>query len=302
MTPPFRAINAFYATARSGSMLLAAEDLGVTPSAVSQQIQILEAHVGTKLFNRTGRRVVLNEDGERYFDMIRDEVERILVATEQMRGTNSYTILNVRIAPTFATKWVLPRLPDFIAANPDIELRLDATNEPPDFGRENIDLEVRHGAGGWRGLYVESLIEERMEVLCAPDFAAPRSLEAADLQSYCLLHSVKNVVQWSHWFEQQGITPQTVARRLFFDRAHMSIDMACEGVGIALESHLTASKELAEGRLIHPLRHSVPMPQKSLWLVCPHSHLNRRKVRRFSDWLQSTLKDVSAERRDQKPF
>ncbi len=289
MTPPFRAINAFYATARSGSMLQAAEDLGVTPSAVSQQIQILEAHIGSRLFNRTGRRVVLNEAGERYFDMIRDEVERILGATQQMRGHNSYTMLNARIAPTFATKWVVPRLPAFIEANPDIELRLDATNEPPDFGRENIDLEVRHGAGGWRGLYVESLLEERMEVLCAPELAAPGSLEVSDLQSHCLLHSVKNVVQWSQWFDQQGVQLQKPMRRLLFDRAHNSIDMASSGVGIALESHLTAAREMDEGRLVRPLRSSVPMTQRSLWLVCPHSHLNRRKVQRFVEWLRATL-------------
>lgn len=292
MSPPFRAITAFHATARSGSMLQAAEILGVTPSAISQQIQVLEAHIGIRLFSRTGRKVVLTEAGERYFDMIRDEVERITVATEQMRGHSAVTVLNIRIAPTFATKWVLPRLGDFVNANPDIELRLDATNDPPDFGRETIDLEIRHGSGSWRGLYVECLLDERMEVLCAPQVAAEGSLEIADLPDYLLLHSVKNVVQWAQWFEAQGHRPHRKLQRLLFDRAHMSIDMAASGAGIALESHLTAAREIAEGRLIRPLRAAEPIWQQSLWLVCPHSHLNRRKVRRFVEWLRGTLEGL----------
>lgn len=294
MSPPFRAITAFHATARSGSMLQAAGILGVTPSAVSQQIQVLEAHIGIRLFNRTGRKVVLTEAGEQYFDMIRDEVERITDATERMRGHSSVTALNIRIAPTFASKWILPRLGEFVGANPDIELRLDATNDPTDFGRENIDLEIRHGAGTWRGFYVECLLDERMEVLCSPQVAAQGSLDIADLQDYLLLHSVKNVVQWAKWFEAQGHVPQRKLQRLLFDRAHMSIDMAAGGVGIALESHLTASLEIAEGRLIRPLRDALPVWQQSLWLVCPHSHLNRRKVRRFLEWLHSTLEGLPA--------
>lgn len=294
MSPPFRAITAFHATARSGSMLQAAEILGVTPSAVSQQIQVLEGHIGIRLFSRTGRKVVLTEAGQQYFDMIRDEVERITVATEQMRGLNSFTTLNVRISPTFATKWVMPRLGDFIKENPDIELRLDATNDPPDFGRENIDLEIRHGAGSWRGLYVECLIDERMEVLCAPQVAKAGSMEIADLQDHLLLHSVKNVVQWAQWFERQGHQPQKQLQRLLFDRAHMSIDIAASGMGVALESHITAAREIADGRLIRPLREAVPVWQQSLWLVCPHSHLNRRKVRRFVTWLRGTLEGVAS--------
>lgn len=294
MSPPFRAITAFHATARSGSMLQAAAILGVTPSAVSQQIQVLEGHIGIRLFSRTGRKVVLTEAGEQYFDMIRDEVERITVATEQMRGNSSFTVLNIRMAPTFATKWVLPRLGAFISANPDIELRLDATNDPPDFARENIDLEIRHGAGSWRGLFVECLADERMEVLCAPQVAAEGSLCVADLQDHLLLHSVRNVVQWAQWFDHQGHRPQRKLRRVLFDRAHMSIDMAASGVGVALESHLTASREIAEGRLILPLRDVAPVWQQSLWLVCPHSHLNRRKVRRFAEWLRGTLEDLPA--------
>lgn len=289
MSIPFRAITAFHAAARTGSMQQAAEVLGVTPSAVSQQIQIIEAHIGVRLFSRKGRKSVLTEAGERYFEMIRDDVDRITAATERMRGVNSYTTLNVRIAPTFATKWVMPRLDEFLALHPDIELRLDATNEPPDFARENIDLEIRHGAGPWHGLHVEPLVDEPMEVLCAPKYAAAQSLSAAELDGHTLIHSVKNVVQWSDWFQHQGQPMPTQSRRVLFDRAHMSIDLAANGHGLALESRLTAAQEIASGRLVPAIRDAKPIIQQSLWLVCPYSHLNRRKVRHFYNWLKSTL-------------
>lgn len=128
-------------------------------------------------------------------------------------------------------------------------------------------------------------------MLCAPQVAAERSSSIADLQDRLLLHSVKNVVQRVQWFDRQGHTPQRKLQCLRFDRTHLSIDMASSGVGIALESHLTASREIAEGR-IRPLHDALPVWQQSLWLVCPHSHLNRRKVRRFVEWLKGTLQDL----------
>ena len=293
MSTPFRAITVFHAVASTGSMIQASEKLGVTPSAVSQQIQSLEGHIGSQLFTRTGRKVVLTEAGERYYEMIRDEVERIAVATKQMRGINSYTALNVRIAPTFAAKWVLPRLPDFVERHPDIELRLNATNDPPDLGRETIDLEVRHGAGPWRGLFVECLATERMTVVCSPDYLAPNSIEIDEIAEHRLIHSVKNVTQWTQWFEKQGWLPTKPLQRLLFDRAHMSIDFAARGMGLALESDLIVSQEIADGRLICPVRGAQDVLQQSLWFVCPHSHLNRRKVGFFYDWLLSTLVDFA---------
>jgi len=289
MPIPLRAIIAFHATARTGSMVEASETIGVTPSAISQQIQLLEAYFGMRLFSRTGRGVLLTEAGERYFDLIRHEVERVATVTEQMRVQQSYTVLNVRIAPTFANKWVLPRLPTFIEANPDIELHVDATNEPPDYSRESIDLEIRHGSGHWPGLYTECLRDETMTVLCSPGYAAAASLDVTELANHRLLHSVKNVVQWSHWFDAQGVPAPKGLRRALFDRAHMSIEMAVAGVGLALESDLTARQELADGRLVRPMRVEQSVLQRSLWLVCPLPHLNRRKVQRFVEWLKATL-------------
>ncbi|ALM53889.1 LysR substrate-binding domain-containing protein [Halomonas huangheensis] len=287
MALPLRAIVAFHATARTGSMLSASQAIGVTPSAVSQQIQILENHVGTRLFSRAGRKVVLTEAGERYFDMIHDEIERIESATEYLRGHHAITVLNVRISPTFATKCIVPRLREFLDANPDIELRLDATNEPPDYSREHIDLEVRHGEGTLSGLYTEKIIDERMLPLCSPDYAAVGSMSVEELEQHRLIHSVKNLVQWPHWFDKVGHQPRRRLDRVLFDRAYMSIEMAAQGAGIALESHVIAAQEIRSGRLVCPLADPPEVWQASLWIACPHSHLRQHKVQSFIRWIKS---------------
>ena len=179
MQIPFRAIIVFHAVARAGSISRAADELRVTPSAVSQQIQALELHLGTALTSRVGRNIALTEAGERYFEMISREIEHVTDVTQHVRGIRSATTLTVRAAPSVSSKWLLPRLAGFVEANPDIELRLDGTNEPTDFRKENVDLEIRHGEGGWAGLFVESLGKERFLPLCAPSAFAAGSLAAA---------------------------------------------------------------------------------------------------------------------------
>ena len=136
MQVPMRAICVFHAAAKAGSVSKAATELNVTPSAVTQQIQLLEIQLGTSLMVKVGRRVALSEAGERYFASIRDPIEQITEATEQIRGFRSLMTLNVRATPTLSNKWLLPRLGSLIDLHPDLEVRLDGTNEPTDFDRE----------------------------------------------------------------------------------------------------------------------------------------------------------------------
>ena len=286
MQIPFRSIIVFHAVARAGSISRAAEELRVTPSAVSQQIQALELHLGASLTLRVGRNIVLTEAGERYFQMIGREIEHIADVTQHVRGVRSAMTLTVRAAPSVASKWLLPRLPTFVDANPDIELRLDGTNETTDFGTENVDIQIRHGDGVWPGLFVESLGRERFFPLCAPSLHAPASLPADALPDHRLIHSVKSQMQWPQWFSEAGVEPRQRWRRVLFDRSHTAIDAAVDGLGIALESELLAWRELRDGTLICPV---IDPPQVALatqWIVCPHSHLRHRKTRTFLDWLR----------------
>jgi DNA-binding transcriptional LysR family regulator len=297
---PLRAIAVFHAAARAGSVSRAAQELGVTPSAVSQQIAALEVHLGTSLMVKTGRRVALTEAGERYFEMIAEHIDRVSEATQNVRGYLSSQSLTVRATPSLATKWLLPRLGRFLDANPDVDVRVDATNEPTDFSREGVDVDLRHGEGNWPGLFVEGIAEERFHPACAPALCAPAALEPSDLPGYRLIHSVKSQMQWGRWFVAAGVTAAPTWRRVLFDRSHMAIDAAANGIGIALESDLMMWRELRSGALVCPLRHPPPASRVTQWLVCPHDRLRRRQVRAFLDWVRAE-RDSWLAARDGRP-
>jgi len=284
---PLRAIVVFDAVARCRSLSKAAAELFVTPSAVSQQIQALETHLGTTLLTKAGRGVALTEAGERYFEMITDDVQRVTEATQRIRGFRSRSVLTVRTTPTLGSKWLLPRLRSFLDANPDVELRLNATTEPTDFGREGVDLEIRHGEGRWPGMFVEGLAEESFLPVCAPTYAKAFGMAAADLPDHRLIHSVKAQVQWSQWFAMTGSMPTPEWRRLLFDRSHMAIDAAVDGLGVALESTLMMWRELRDGSLVCPVINPPRVTLTTQWIVCPFDHLHRAKVRMFLDWLRA---------------
>ena len=287
MQVPTRAIWVFHAAAQAGSISRAAEELGVTPSAVSQQIHALETQLGLSLMNKIGRRIVLTEAGARYFATITGEIARITEATAEIRGYRSVTTLTVRATPTVSNKWILPRLASFLDQHPYLEIRIDGTNEPTDFSRELVDIEIRHGDGKWPGLFVEGMGEEAFVPVCAPDYAAPGSLEPQDLPRFRLIHSVKSQAQWSRWFGLTGVAPKDRWRRVLFDRSHMAIDAAAAGMGIALESTMMTERELAAGRLICPVVAPPPLRIVTQWIVCPRDHLRHKKVRQFLDWLRA---------------
>ena len=287
MSLPLRAIVVFHAVARCGSLSKAAAELYVTPSAVSQQIQSLEVHLGTTLLTKAGRGIVLTEAGERYFEMIGDQVDHISEATQRIRGFRSRSILTVRATPTLASKWLLPRLRGFLEANPDIELRLNGTTEPTDFSRETVDVEIRHGEGRWPGIFVEGLAEESFLPVCAPSYCAAASIAATDVPLHRLIHSVKSQVQWPQWFSLAGGPPAVDWRRILFDRSHMAIDAAADGFGLALESTLMMWRELRDGTLVCPVRNPPRVSLTTQWIVCPFDHLHKAKVRLFLDWLRA---------------
>ncbi|TPG61390.1 LysR family transcriptional regulator [Roseomonas nepalensis] len=295
---PLRAITVFHAAARAGTLARAAQELGVTPSAVSQQIAALEMHLGTTLMVRSGRRAMLTEAGERYFAMIAENLDRVADATQAIRGSLSSRSLTVRVTPTLATKWLLPRLGRFLDAHADIDLRVDATNEPTDFAREAVDVDIRHGEGNWPGLFVEGLAEERFLPVCAPSLCPPGSLAPGDLPRHRLIHSVKSQMQWPRWFGLAEVPGPASWRRVLFDRSHMAIDAAAAGIGIALESELMMERELREGLLACPVRRPPVATRVTQWLVCPHDRLRRSQVGAFLGWLRAERDLWQARRND----
>ncbi len=234
-----------------------------------------------------GRGILLTEAGERYFASINESAEQIAEATNAIRGYRSITSLTIRATPTLSNKWLLPRLRNFLAANPDLEVRLDGTNEPTDFNREAVDVEIRHGDGKWPGLFVEGLIEETFIPVCSPSIAKAGSLCVEDVLQYRLIHSVKSQAQWTRWLALAKIEPNERWRRVLFDRSHMAIDAAVGGLGIALESTLMMQRELADGSLVCPVRDPPEILIVTQWIACPRDHLRHKKVRTFLDWLRA---------------
>ncbi|MBE0532119.1 MAG: LysR family transcriptional regulator [Rhodospirillales bacterium] len=282
---PFRPISVFYSLARFQSVAKAAAELGVTPSAVSQQVRVLEKQLGATLVTKKGRQIRLTETGERFFEMIASDIEHIVDATQQISGARKATLLTIRATPSISTKWLLPRMPRFANENPMLDIRLDGTNEPTDFSRDDVDVEIRHGTGEWPGLFIHPLTDEYFLPVCSPQYAAPFSMRPEEITGKCLIHSVKSQVQWKRWFAQQNIPSEGGWRKIYFDRSHMAVDAAVVGMGIALESMLMMEKELKEGLLITPVIDPPRMTLKTQWLVCPHHHLRRSKVKRFIDWV-----------------
>lgn len=288
-------IQFFEATARLGRISAAAEELCVSPSAVSQRISYLEQQLGVKLFLREKQRVILTLDGEQLYQtttkalgMIRDVRASIARKREGRR-------LIMRVSPSFAVRWLGPRLKDFIDRNPRWDLRIDGAVEFSDFLKETIDLDLRYGSGSWSGLYSECFLQDYVLPVCSPGYLetlrelSPEPRE--QLHSARLIDSVKAIHRWDEWLNQQlpGAAIRTDSIQL--DRSSMAVQLAVDGGGIVLESVTLTIRELAAGQLV-PFSNQFPVwCFPAYWMVCPARHLNRRIVKLFSDWLRAKAED-----------
>lgn len=282
--PPLNALKAFEAAARSESFTRAAEELRVTPAAVSQHVKALEATLGIKLFKREHQRLAITEAGREYLAVIRDALDRIAVGTEHLVQRQSSGVLTVSTSPDFAAKWLVHRLGRLAETHPEIDLRVSATMHHVDFAREDVDLAVRHGDGKWPGLDVVRLCPERLFPVCSPKLVSGRKriATAADLLNFPLLR-LADWTTWTRWFEAAGVA-DPVAHGPIINRASMLIDAAVDGQGIALARTTLAASDLIGGRLIRPIDVSLTMPN-TYWIVSPNVTATTPKVATFRNWL-----------------
>ena len=282
--PPLNAIKAFEAAARSESVTRAAEELRVTPAAVSQHVKALEATLGLKLFTREGQRLALTEAGREYLAVVRDAFDRIAVGTERLAYREKFGVLTISASPDFAAKWLVHRLGRLAETHPDIDLRVSATTHHVDFAREDVDVAVRHGNGAWPGLDVARLCSERLFPVCSPKLMSRRKrpLTGEDLLKFPLLR-LGDWSTWTRWFEAAGV-PNPVAHGPVLNRASMLIDAAVDGQGIALARTALAASDLISGRLIRPIDLSLPMAN-TYWIVCPKVTAGSGKLAAVREWL-----------------
>lgn len=290
LLPPLRAVQAFEATARLGSVTGAAAELSVTPSAVSHQIALLEAQLAVPLFHRNGRRVVVNDAGWAYLQQIGDVFDRIEEATRRMLGGAGTDLLTIHCQPSFAPAWLLPRLPDFLAQYPRIDLRIRASPGHADFASAEVDAEIRFGTGEWAGLEATHLVADHVTPLLAPALAArlePRPTPAA-LLALPLIHSERQVIGWADWAATWGVSIGPGHRRgLRFDRGYLAIQAAAEGLGVALESTVFAERDLVAGRLVALFLGSPgeASPRFGHYLVHPRTSAVSPKLVTFLRWI-----------------
>lgn len=289
--PSLKAIQAFESASRLGSFAAAADELLVTPSAVSHLIRQLEREVGLQLFHRVHRAIMLTDAGRRYAEQISEGLGLIEAATRTIERRDKSDILTIHSVPSVATQWLMPRLSRFSALHPDMDVRLNASVSTVDLASGGADFDIRYGTVfPASGVTVLPFPEESIVVLCAPQLAeGDRPLRVpADLCAHTLIHSEVNLVPWREWLEQQSVIGADLERGPRFDRSFMAISAAVDGAGVALESRLLIQRELDAGRLVLPFGTAGPR------LVCHRllylrSKAHLPKMRAFREWLVEQL-------------
>lgn len=289
--PPLNSIRAFEAAARHGSFVLAAEELHVTPSAVSQQIKTLEEWLQISLFKRLPRGLELTNVGKDYLPGLVEALDLIAARTADIVGKDDSNLLNVTMMPSFAAQWMVRRLEKFSNLYPDIDVRVSSLARTVDFFNEDIDLGIRYGGGNYPGLHVELLMTESVTPVCCPLLLQGDNPlnKIEDLANHTLLHDLglinsNSPLAWKTWFEAAGYPKVKTIKGPQFSDTHLTVQAAIAGRGVMLGRDRLIADELAAGILIAPFEKKLPA-EHSYYIVCKPDSISCPKVAAFKDWL-----------------
>ena len=299
---PLNALNAFEVAARHESFSKAAEELHVTPAAVSQQIRTLEDLLGVQLFHRLNRGLALTDAGKSGLEKLRIGFRSVNEAVQQIRSETSEGSLDVWMAPSFASKWLMPRLPRFMESNPHIDLRIsasadlvDADTSAPSLSedilrRHGVDVAIRFGSGNYPGCDVERLVNVSALPLCAPALLndPDRPLRRPqDLANHLLLHdetAYEGRPDWPTWLNAVGANEVDGTRGLKFNRVSLALAAAVEGQGVVLTLEQLAMDDVRKGRLVIPFDHKVELSQ-AYHVITLQNGVSSERVASFKRWL-----------------
>ncbi|RWJ05721.1 LysR substrate-binding domain-containing protein [Mesorhizobium sp.] len=253
--PPLRALGCFETSARLGSFTVAADELCLTPSAVSHQIRLLEEHLGFLLFTRVGRKMVLTEAGRAYYEIVRSPLKSISDAKHRLKILGQKDTLCVKCPGDFASAWLMPRITSFIEHHPDIRLTiLTGDKDALKFDDDEPDAEIRYGHGKWPTSTAIHLMQDCLLPVCSPGLLERKSInDPADVLSHHLLYTGSRSVDWHAWADHYGVEGIDSALSTRIDRSSLVREAAVLGVGLALESRICAERTIATGTLIAPL-------------------------------------------------
>lgn len=291
--PPLNSLRAFEAAARHLSFKKAAEELHVTPAAISQQVRSLEEYAGTPLFFRLTRAMRLTDAGQAALPALREGFDKLAEGAQAMRTDWRRGILTVSVVPSFGAKWLVPRLERFREAYPDYDVRIDATDALATFSGDGVDVGLRYGRGTYRNLSSLCLMSETAYPVCSPRLLerGPPLKRPEDLRHHTLLHVQWKIEDeagpnWRMWLKAAGIEGIDHDRGPRFSVESMAVEAAVEGQGVALVSSALVKSDLRSGRLVRPFPPSICMAtQFCYYLVYPETKADEPKVMAFRDWV-----------------
>jgi LysR family glycine cleavage system transcriptional activator len=294
------ALRAFEATARLGGYVDAAAELHVTPAAVGQQIRMLEGVLAVSRFERRGKRLVLTDSARSVLPDIKDAFDRLAQAMDQLKGAGRGPLLTVTLPPSFAAKWLIPRIETFRVAHPEIELRLDTTDRLVDLPRENVAIGIRYGGGRYSGLDATLLMTETVFPVCSPSLLsrAHRLRSPDDVSNFKLIHDTTMSAHsafptWSTWLKAaraKGVKSQSGMK---INSSIMSLQAAIDGQGIALGRSVIAADDLRQGHLVKPFVLALETGFAYHLVYALDSPLSRA-ASLFSEWLKAEVERFSA--------
>jgi len=287
--PPLNSLKCFEAAGRLLSFTGAANELNVTQAAISHQIKVIEDFLGFSLFDRYPRRLALTEQGKALLPEVIEAFDRVSVAIGALSKEQYSSMISVRLAPSFAAKWLSPRLKYFWLQYPEIDLCLYHAHPAVDFEREEIDIAVTYGRGDWPGAVADKLLSLDFFPVCSPAFMRnDKPLTSIDnLRYYTLLHDASYEC-WRDWLKLAGASAIEPDKGTIIDDTNVLIQAAIDGQGIALGSTTFVEDHLESGRLVKPFD-VVLENEFSYYVVCPPSHLRNPAVLAFKQWLLSLI-------------
>jgi LysR family glycine cleavage system transcriptional activator len=297
--PPLNPLKVFETVARTENLTGAAHELHVTQSAVSRQISVLEAYLGVELLRRQRHGVSLTKVGRAYAEQIVPAFAMIANATGELLKDSSQDALRLLTYTTFAAKWLIPRLPDFHAKHPGIEVRLSTAVPDVDFDRDEVDMAIQFGDGQWPNTQSDRLFTDQTEPVCSPAFLAmhaPESQHPESLLRQRLLLSRYRRNDWSDWLEVNQLSSMSVdSKRMSFGSSILALQAAVDGLGIVIGQTRLLAADFETGRLLRPFAGTRWKPLRSdraYYLLRPLHQRESNKTWAFREWLLQTVKEL----------
>lgn len=290
--PPLNALKAFDSVARHESVSHAANELCVTPGAITKQIQLLENFLGVPLFIRSHRVIILNEKGKLFQRAVSKALLEIQTVTKNIKESPQNSTLKIRSYTTFSIRWLIPHAPKFLSANPEISLELTTSLDSVDFERDNIDCAIRLGSGDWPNATATKLIDNVIVPVCSPKYLKSVKIKAPkDLLKCNLLHIKRRPNDWGLWLSGIGASEAFIPKGMMCENSEIAYSAAKEGLGIAMAQYFLVRDDIESGRLIRPVMQSHDCGENTYYLVLPSNAQRNIHSEKFKEWILREIKD-----------